>query len=850
MRIDTLKTFSGPNVYSQRATTLLVVELSPDEERGGAGASSDIETIDRVAAVAEELLRRADIAPLGVRRLDSFGPARPAIAVDHVAEHATRFVLESAVAACRLGTEADLDAIAGEARRVAARTELGPSTRALVEAAERRSIPWMRIGEGSLVQLGYGAHRRLLQAAMTSATSCIAADIASDKQLAKSLLEIAEVPVPRGIVVSTADEAARALDELEPPLVVKPCDGRQGQGVVTGLECERSVKAAFEAAREYSSRVIVEEMLSGRDYRVLVVGGRVVAASERTAAHVVGDGAHTIEQLVEISNKDPRRGDGHAKPLTKLALDLAALACLEREGLTPQSVPEAGRAVILCGSANLSKGGVARDVTDDVHPAIADVCERAARAVGLDVCGVDLIAEAIDRPLAARSGVVEVNAAPGLRMHLHPSEGSPRDVASAILETIYPEGAPSRIPIIAVTGTNGKTTTTRMIAHVMARSGPRVGMTTTDGIWIDGREVARGDTTGPVSARTVLSDPAVEVAVLETARGGIVRRGLGYDWSDVGVITNVQMDHLGQDGIASVDDLLAIKRIVADRVAPGGTIVLNADDERLAMLPSASPELAEARRLALFSLHESSIVVRGHVARGGVAYVLRPDGWIVELEGERERRVVDASRIPITLGGTAEYHIANAMAAVAACRARGLDVDTIARALHEFGAERNEGRTNLYAVGDAYVLVDYGHNPGAYEALAGLARRWAPHPTTCILSVPGDRWDAVVVEIGSIAGCAFDRVVISEDEDLRGRRPGEVAALLEGAIQAANPSCDYRISLDRNAAFAEALDAARPGEILLMLYEELGPIRDELERRGAVAVTSISSAVDRSRLTA
>jgi cyanophycin synthetase len=470
--------------------------------------------------------------------------------------------------------------------------------------------------------------------------------------------------------------------------------------------------------------------------------------------------------------------------------------------------------------------------------------------VGLDVCGVDLIAEAINRPLGERNGVVEVNAAPGLRMHLHPSEGAPRDVASAILETVYPEGAPSRIPIIAVTGTNGKTTTTRMIAHVMARSGAKVGMTTTDGIWICGREVARGDTTGPVSARTVLADPSVEVAVLETARGGIVRRGLGYDWSDVGVITNVQMDHLGQDGITSVDDLLAIKRIVADRVARGGTIVLNADDERLAMLPSASPQLAEERRVALFTLHESSIVVRSHVARGGVAYVLRPDGWIAELEGEREQRVVDASRVPITLGGSAEYHVANAMAAVAACRARGLEVETIAEALYEFGAERNEGRTNLYAVGEAYVLVDYGHNPGAYEALAALARRWAPHPTTCILSVPGDRWDAVVVEIGSIAGRAFDRVVISEDEDLRGRRSGEVAALLESAIRAANPSCDYRISLDRKAAFAEALDAARPGEILLMLYEELGPIRDELERRGAVAVSSVASTVDRSRMTA
>lgn len=882
MNIDRLRTLSGPNVYSSRPVLLVVLDFDGDSERLERGADQLVCALDRllpalrsageawddgavllhpgmtlvdlVAAAACELLRLADLPARRTTPLTTNDPFRGGFGIELGAEQATRFLVEAAVDlvdALRAGRDFPVADRVAEARRIAGRTELGPSTRAIVEAAERRGIPWARVGGGSLVQLGYGVNRRFLQAALTDRTSCIAVDIAADKQLTKAMLEQASIPVPRGLRADTIEEALEAFAALGAPVAVKPLDGQQGKGVSLGLATAEEVAAAFEGARALSRAVLVEEMLEGRDFRVLVVDGRVVAASERFGAHVVGDGVRTVAELVELVNRDPRRGEGHEKPLTRIVADAAVVACLGRQGLALDAVPEQGRVVSLCDGANLSKGGVARDVTDRLHPSVARVCERAARAVGLDVCGVDLVAEGIEAPLEpGRGGIVELNAAPGLRMHCHPSEGAARDVGGAIIDALYPDGAPSRVPIISITGTNGKTTTTRMIAHAVARSGRTVGMTTTDGIWVGGERVATGDTTGPVSARTVLGDPTVEVAVLETARGGIVRRGLGYDWADVAIVTNVQADHIGQDGITSVDDVLRIKSVVAERVRPGGTLVLNADDERLATLPERNGRLGAGRHVVYFSLHESSVVVKRHLSHGGRAYTLREDGWILERDGAAERPLVRAPELPVTVGGTADYHVANAMAAIAACRAYGMEPEEVAAAMLEFAnGSHNAGRTNLYRVGSRYVLVDYGHNPDAYRAVARMVSRWG-RPTACLLSVPGDRWDSVVEEIGRVAAASFDRVVISEDLDRRGRAPGELPAILEAAVRAEAPSRPCEVVPDQRAALRRALETAAPDEVVVVLYEKLVPIEEVLRAHGAVAVESPLEAVAEPRMTA
>jgi cyanophycin synthetase len=759
------------------------------------------------------------------------------VVVEYTAERGMRFLLETAVElvdAIVAGEPFPLEERLDEARRIVGRTELGPSTRAITAAAERRGIPWRRLDGASLVQLGQGVHRKHIAAAISDRTRQIAVDIVANKELTKQLLDAAAIPVPRGEVVGTEAEATAAAGQLTPPLVVKPLDGRQGLAVSLNLTSAEEVARAFRLAREVSPSVLVEEMLCGRDYRVLVVGGRVVAAAERLPAHVTGDGRRTIAELVEIANRDPRRGEGHERPLTRIEICPIVLASLERRGLTVDSVPSVGETVVLRECSNLSKGGTARDVTDTVHPSVARTCERAARVVGLDVCGVDLIADDVSQPLApGRNGVVELNAAPGLRMHLSPSEGEPRDVGAAILETLYPEGAPSRIPIVAITGTNGKTTTTRMIAHALAGSGRTVGMATTDGVFVGGERVAEGDLTGPFAANLVLSDPTVEAAVLETARGGIVRRGLGWDWCDVAVLTNVQADHVGQDGIESVDDLLWVKSLVAERVREGGTLVLNADDERLAALAEAPRVARVPKRVVYFSLRDSSVVVHRHLSRGGTAFFVR-DGVIVEAEGDTEHAVAAVAAIPATLGGLAEFHAANALAAVAACRALGVAREAVAGALAAFEHNaHNAGRTNLYRVGVGYVLVDYGHNADGYRAICRMTARFAGRPTTGIVTLPGDRTDDALVETARVAAHGFERIVVSEDADLRGRAPGELPRLVAEAIRDERPEVDCRIVGDEAEALDEVLGTMRPGELVVVFYEKLEPIRRVLARHGA-----------------
>jgi cyanophycin synthetase len=732
-----------------------------------------------------------------------------------------------------------------EAKEIAADSELGPSTRVIVEAAERRGIAWTRENDYSLVQLGYGKNLHYIQAALTDRTSLLASDLAGDKDETKKRLYKFSIPVPDGEIVASEEEAVRAFEALGAPVVVKPLDGRQGKGVSLNLKTPEEVIDAFRFAQEYSRKVLVEELYEGSNYRVLVIGGKMVAASERLACYVLGDGVHTINELIERENRNPLRGEGHEKPLTKIKITPILLAAMEKEGWKLEDVPPAGQKAMLCGGMNLSTGGTARDVTDAVHPAIKAMCERAARIINLDICGVDLVLEDINAPPPrAKGGVIEINAAPGLRMHAFPSEGTPRAVGEAIVEMLYPEGKSARIPIISVTGTNGKTTVTRMISHVLAEKGLQVGTTTTDGIFLNSQEIVKGDTTGPVSAKTILGDRAVEVAVLETARGGIVRRGLGYDWSDVSVLTNISEDHIGQDDIHSVDDLVNIKALIAERVRAGGTLVINADDENSLGVLEREKVKAVPKTIVYFSLDENNEVVQKHLSENGLAYFPK-DGFFMEARGKIEQPIIKIADVPLTMNGAAEFQVSNVMAAIAACRAYGLSATDIGGLAHFDNAAHNPGRNNLYRVRDGYALIDYGHNPGAFEAICRMAANWKGFTVTGIIGVPGDRTDALVKESARIAARGFHRIVIKEDTDLRGRRKGEVARLLCETVSEESPDRRCDIVLDEVEAFSDALAEMKENEVVVLFYDKLPPVLDILRREGATPSATIENAAQK-----
>jgi len=795
-----------------------------------------------VEHVALELSDPAGLSVTFGKTIWAGSPGLYDVAVEFENEAGMRIVLEAAVElvmAVIEEREYDVRPRIEEAREAAEDTALGPSTGAVVRAAEARGIPWARLNDQSLIVFGWGKHRKFIQATTTSQTNFVAVEIAGDKQLTKELLDRASIPTPRGVVVRTADEAVKALDEIGPPVAIKPLDGNQGKGVSLSITTEEEARRAFDIAREYRSRVLVEKMIEGKNYRVIVVGGRMVAASERMPAHVVGDGVHTVTELVEIENKNPLRAVGHSGALTKIEIDDVVRAFLDGRKRTLEEIPAKGEVFLLRESANLSTGGTARDVTGEVHPATAHACERAARAIGLDVCGIDLVTDDIREPLSKSGAIIELNAAPGIRMHQHPSAGKPRDVGAAIVELLYPKGAPSRIPTASVTGTNGKTTTTRMIGHVMGSTGLVVGMTTTDGIYIGGHCIDRGDTTGPQSARTILFDPTVEFAALETARGGILRRGLGYDWSDVGVLTNIQPDHLGQDGLETLDDLLWVKMVVAERVREGGTLILNAEDPLLAELPSHRRIAKRPKRIAFFSLDPAHPVLARHLAAGGIGYTVHR-GYLVERIGSSEERLVRADEIPATFGGVATFQVANALAAAAACRAHGVSAGAIAAALRSFGdAEQNPGRMNLYRTERGHVLLDYGHNPASYRAVCATLARWNGHRRlTGVISAPGDRMDEVVSQSARELARVLHRLIIKEDRDRRGRAPGEVAGTLHQAALGERPQLECEVILDEVAAIQRALDTMVQGEICAIFTDDIDGTRDTLVSMGAVATTT------------
>lgn len=882
MQIESIRTLAGPNIYSHRPALLMRLDLGDldgretrefkgfndrllavlpglDDHHCSLGRRGGfVQRLQEgiyfghvVEHVAIELGVLAEVGANHGKTRYAGEPRIYNVVIEYKAEQSSRYLLQVAVRLVTAVLNSEPFPVGKEiweAKQIAAQTELGPSTRAIVEAAERRNIPCRREGEQSLVRLGYGKNRHFIQAAMTDRTSATAIELVQDKEYTKALLSRAGIPVPEGRVVKSAAEAVTAMRDFGAPVVVKPLTGRHGNGITIGVETDAEMRQAYNEAASFSPSVLVERLITGRNYRLLVVNYKLVAASERTPCAVTGDGKHTLKELIDIENANPLRGEGHEKPLTKIRVDHSVVQHLKRVGLTTKHVPAVKEAVTLSERVNLSAGATARDVTDRVHPSISSVCERSARLAGLDVCGVDLITENISQPVQ-NGGILELNSGPGLRMHCFPSAGKARDVGSAIIEMLYPKGETGRIPIISVTGTNGKTTVTRMIGHVFQNLGKTVGMTTTDGIYIDGERVVEGDTTGPGSAQTVLSDPLVHIAVLETARGGIVRRGLGYDWSDVGVITNIGEDHLGQDGIKTIEDVVHIKSLVAERVFEGGTLVLNADNDHVVGIGQQTSVAKRKRRIFYFSLDEHSPLIQRHLAEGGTAFLLS-DGSLVETNKFETHQIIDVSSVPATMNGLADFQIANLLAAIAACRAQSVPREVIAPGLKTFTSyNNNPGRVNLYRLNGGHVMVDYGHNPNAFEAICRMAGKWENCRVTGVIGVPGDRDDSLIVNAGRVAARGFHRLIVREDSDLRGRQPGTVAQLLCDGARKEAPATDCQIVLDAGEALQHAVNTMQRGEVIVFFYEKLEPLRRILEEYRAQPITTLNSEAEPPRRT-
>jgi cyanophycin synthetase len=721
--------------------------------------------------------------------------------------------------------EAGFDLVAALDRlgRLARRTALGPTTRSLVREAQRRGIPAERVDSFSLVQLGHGKHQQRLRASISGCTSYLGVELAGDKDLTKSFLAQAGLPVPRGVVVRTAEEAVQAAERLGWPVVTKPLDGNHGRGVSLDLTSAAEVRQGFGQAVRHCRSVVVEQQLRGRDHRILVIGGQVVALAERVPARVVGNGRDTIATLIEAVNRDPRRGGGHESSMTRIEVDEHVLGLLARVGMTPDSIPDAGQVVQLRDTANLSTGGTAIDRTDEIHPENATIARRAALTIGLDVAGIDFIATDIGRPVRETGGgIVEVNASPGFRMHLEPFEGRARDIARPVIEMLFKPGQTGRIPIFAVTGTNGKSTTCRMVACILRQAGLTVGLTGTSGIYLNDQLVTAGDASGPKSARVVLRDPMVEAAVLETARGGILREGLGFDRCDIGAVLNVQPDHLGLKGVETLEDLARVKSVVVEAVGRNGCSVLNADDPLVAGIAKHA-----GGRIAFFSMLSGAgmpDVLRAHIAAGGLAVVHEPapgGAGIVVYDDERRLPLMDAAEIPATLGGAAGFNVQNALAAVAMTYAQGIALPVIRHALTGFTSDfaQNPGRLNIHDGHGFRVILDYAHNPAGVAALGQMIGQMRPRYGRAIgmISTPGDRRDEDIDAMGRIAAGIFDELVFRELPDRRGRPPGQVMRLLaESSIAAGfSPAHIHTIACELDAARA-CLRMARPGDLVVL----------------------------------
>jgi cyanophycin synthetase len=727
--------------------------------------------------------------------------------------------------------EFDAEAAIANLRELDEDERMGPSTGAIVDAAVARDIPFRRLTRGSLVQFGWGSRQRRIQAAEIDSTSAVAESIGQDKDLTKRLLHAAGVPVPLGQPVNSIEEAWEVALKVGLPVVVKPQDGNQGKGVTVNITDRAQLQEAYRNAADYGT-VMVERFLPGHDFRLLVVGDQLVAAARREPPQVLGDGQHTVRELVDQVNLDPRRGEGHATSLTKICLDDIAVARLAAQNLTPESVPPKGQRVILRNNANLSTGGTATDVTDDVHPEVAARAVAAAQMVGLHICGVDMVAETVLRPLEEQGGgFVEVNAAPGLRMHLAPSYGKPRNVGQAMVDRLFAHGDNGRIPVVAVTGTNGKTTTARLIAHLFTAQGLRVGMTNTDGVYVNGRQIDSGDCSGPKSARNVLLHPEVDAAVFETARGGILREGLGFDRCQVAVVTNIGAgDHLGLNYITTVEDLAVLKRVIVQNVATTGYAVLNATDPIVAAMASACPG-----KIIYFASDRHHPVMATHRAQGHRTVYVDGDS-IVAAEGSW-RETIHLRDVPITRNGKIGFQVENVMASVAAAWGAGLPWQTIRRGLSGFvnDSDNAPGRFNLMDYRGATVIADYGHNPDAMRALVAAVDALPGKRRSVVISGAGDRRDEDIREQTVILGAAFDDVILYQDAAQRGRGDGEVMALLREGLAGAARTKHVEEIRGEFIAIDAALARLQPGDLCLVLVDQVEEALAHLARRCAEA---------------
>ena len=720
----------------------------------------------------------------------------------------------------------NLQAGVEELKRIAKSEKLGPTTQSLVDEAERRNIPWTRLDDQSLIQLGTGRHQKLIRASVTGNTSYIAVETASDKDLTKNILTKASIPVPEGQLVRTLQGALETAQEVGFPLVIKPYNGNHGRGVTTDVHTLEEVKSAFQRAKKHARSILVEKHFIGRDYRVLVVNGEVAAVAERVPAHVIGNGQDTIEKLIEMVNADPRRGEGHEEVMTRITIDESVTHWLARSGFNLATIPTLGQHVVLAATANLSTGGTAVDRTDEIHPDNALIARRAALTIGLDVAGIDMILPDIRQSWREiGGGIIEVNAAPGFRMHLHPSEGRPRDVARPVIAGLFPAGAKTQIPVIGVTGTNGKSTTVRMVSHILRHSGLRVGFTSTSGIFVNDDCIWHGDASGPKSARLLMRDPTIDVAVLETARGGILREGLGVSDLDVGAVLNVTPDHLGIGGINTLEELAAVKSVITESVRPHGVSVLNADDpETLHMAKYADGSIC------YFSMHSADQEpLRMHIANGGMAVtreVFADRAQLVLHQDGARTVIMPVNKIPATCAGAAVFNIENALAAAAIVTGLGIEPCVIRSALASFVSsyEQNPGRFNVHDDHGFRIIMDYAHNPAALRAFFGMIREMRTHHLRVIghVSTPGDRRDEDIREIGRIAGSELDIVVFREFPDNRGRPEGEIMQLLkEGALSVGCPEENIRCVYKETDATDECLNMARPGDLVILTPSDI-----------------------------
>jgi cyanophycin synthetase len=859
MKILQTQTLRGPNYWSIRRSKLILVRLdleeladrpsdtipgfyeslvaalpSLDDHHCSPGCQGGFLSRVREGTMMGHILEHVALElqtlagmPVGFGRTrETATPGVYQVVIEYQIETAGRYAARAALRLCQslieLGTypQAELDRDLEDLTKMRTDASQGASTEALVKAAEAMGIPWMHLETCDLFQLGYGKYQKRVQAALTSHSNILGVELACDKEKTKKILAGMGVPVPLGMTIYSFNELAAAIDRLGGyPIVIKPLNGNHGRGITIDIQDWEHAEVGYDRAREISSGVIVEHFYQGRDHRILVVNHQVVAVAERVPAHVLGDGATTIAALIERENQDTRRGSGHDNMLTKIELDDSTDEMLHRQGVTLATILPAGHTCYLRATANLSTGGIAIDRTDEIHPETVWMAERVSKIIGLDVAGIDVITTDITKTLAAADGtIVEVNAAPGLRMHISPSQGVGRNVAAPILQMLFPPNVPTQIPIVAVTGTNGKTTTTRLIAHIFSQVYDAVGFTTTDGIYIGNRLIEKGDTTGPQSAQIILQDPTIDIAVLETARGGILRSGLAFQSCDVGVVLNVAADHLGLGDIETIDQLARVKGVIAETVRADGYAVLNADDERVAAMADNV-----RGKVAYFSMDADCPLVRSHVRRGGIAAVYDRD-YLTILQQDWVHRIEKVDRVPLTLGGRAPFMIANALAASLAAFVQGVNIDQIRAALHSFraSAQQTPGRMNLFDLGRYHVLVDYAHNPAGYEAVGSFVKNWTG-PAIGVVGGPGDRRDEDLIELGKLSATFFDRIIVKEDDDNRGRAWGEVAELIvqgiEQVLPATESSVPCSIMLNETEAIEWALDNA-PDHALVTIFPD------------------------------